>query len=109
MKLKGSEPKPFVERRARRWCLTDLFTDSRTGRMQESKMFSVLGKVSALVWFSWKCHLDKDSIELWLVVMVILTAHAAFTTLVSAKFGSGAQTTTTTATAEVVTTSRPKK
>ena len=81
--------KPFIERRQRRWCFTDLFTDSRTGRMQESKLFSVLGKTGLLGWWSWKCYLDADDEWMWWLIACVLTAHAMFTTLVSAKFGSG--------------------
>ena len=80
--------KPFVERRKRTFCITDLFTDSRTGRIQESKTFSVLGKTAALFWLCDKSYNGEDSIEFWVLVMVILTAHAMFTTIVSAKFGN---------------------
>lgn len=80
--------KPFVERRQRRWCFVDLFTDSRTGRMQESKTFSVLGKTAALFWLCDKSYNGEDTIEFWVLVMCVLTAHAMFTTIVSAKFGN---------------------
>lgn len=101
--------KPFVEKRARRWCFLDLVTDSYNGKLKETLLWSNLGKASALVWFSWKCYHDTDSPELWLIVMVVLTAHAMFSQFLSAKLGIGPTTTTTTATAEVTTTTKAKK
>lgn len=104
----AENPKKFVERRARRWCVTDLVTDPYSGKLKETLLWSNLGKLSALVWFSWKCYHDKDSVELWLVVMVVLTAHAMFSQFIMTKFG-GSATTTTTATAEVTTTTKGRK
>ena len=95
---------PFVEKRKRRWGLTDLVTDPYNGKLKETLLWSNLGKASALFWFSWKCYYGTDSIELWAVVMLILTAHAVFSQFIMAKFGGSS--TTTTATAEVTKTTR---
>lgn len=101
--------KPFVEKRSRKWCLTDLVTDPYNGKLKETLLWSNLGKASALVWFSWKCYEGTDSVELWLVVMVVLTAHAMFSQFIGQKLGVQASTTTTTATAEVTATTKAKK
>ena len=79
------------ERRARRWCLTDLVTDPYSGKLKETLLWSNLGKLSALSWFSYKCYDGADSEWLWLIVMGVLTCHAAFSQLVSMKFGGPAQ------------------
>ena len=78
----------FTEKRVRRWCFTDLITDPVTGKLRETLLWSNAGKASALGWFSYKCYHGDDSIELWFIVMVILTAHAAFSQVVNAKFGT---------------------
>jgi hypothetical protein len=83
------QPKGFVEKRQRRWCFTDLVTDGKTGRLVEAKLWSNVGKASALSWFSWECYAGHDSEWLWLVVMGILTAHEVFVRLLSARSGAG--------------------
>lgn len=98
------KPKPFVEKRGRRWCFTDLVTDPYSGKLKETLLWSNLGKASALYWLSWKCFHNTDTIELWALVLMVLTAHAAFSQFVTGKFGGAS--TTTTATAEVTTTKR---
>lgn len=80
-----------TDRRKRRWCFVDLITDPYSGKMKETLLWSNLGKLSALLWFSWKCYNDDDTIELWFVVMLVLTAHAAFSQVVSLKFGGPAE------------------
>ena len=69
---------PTVERRKRLWCFTDLFAN-KAGKLSEPLFWSNVGKFSALFWFSWKCAHGTDTIELWILVMAVLTAHAAFT------------------------------
>ncbi len=94
----------------RRWCVMDLVTDPATGKLKETLLWSNLGKFSALVWFWWKCYSDLDQEWLWWIVLVVLTAHAAFSQLVMSRMGAKPEgTTTTTATAEVVTTTKAKK
>lgn len=94
----------------RRWCFMDLVTDPMTGKLKETLLWSNLGKLSALAWFSWKCYHDTDYAELWWIVMVVLTAHAIFSQFIMTKFNVPKDAvTTTTATAEVVTTSKVKK
>jgi len=69
----------------RRWCVIDLVTDPKSGRLRETLLWSNLGKASALGWFSWKCWQGTDTEWLWLIVMTILTAHAAFSQFVMSK------------------------
>ena len=85
----------------------DLICDPNSGKLKETSLWSNLGKLSALIWFSHKCYHDTDSPELWLIVMGVLTCHAAFSQFMLSRAGGG--TTTTTATAEVVTTTKAKK
>lgn len=97
------------DRRLRRWCVMDLVTDPISGTLKETLLYSNLGKVSALIWFSWKCYNDRDTEMLWLIVMGILTAHAVFSQFIMSKLGVKPDATvTTTATAEVVTTTKKK-
>lgn len=81
----------YTGQNRRKWpCLLDMVCDARTGKLRETLVFSVLGKVAALYWFSIKCYHDRDSWELWALVMCVLTAHAMFSQVISAKFGPGA-------------------
>lgn len=41
--------KKFLEKRTRRWCITDLVTDHVTGKLRESACWSNIGK-AAVVW-----------------------------------------------------------
>ncbi len=75
----------LVERRKRRWCFTDLVTEGKTGRLVEAKLWSNLGKASALGWFSWECYVARDTEWLWLIVMGILTAHEGFVRFLAAR------------------------
>ena len=75
-----SSPKP-----ERRWCFRDLVTDPVSGKLRETLLYSNLGKLAALLWFNWKCWKGTDSVELWLVVMGVLTCHAAFSQFVSSR------------------------
>ena len=95
-------PEQFRERRLRKWCFVDLVTDPYSGKLRETLLWSNLGKASALFWFSRKCYLDTDTYELWLIVMVVLTAHAMFSQFIMSNLG-GTSSTTTTATASVTT------
>lgn len=81
-----------------RWCLMDLVCDPVTGKLKETLLWSNLGKLSALIWFSWKCYKGTDYSELWWCVMVVLTAHAAFSQLVMSRAGKLESSTTSTTT-----------
>ena len=78
------------DRRKRKWCVMDMVTDARTGKLRETLVFSVLGKTAALCCFVWEVAEHRDSDWLWAIVMVVLTAHAAFSQVVSARFGGQA-------------------
>lgn len=71
----------------RKWCFVDLVTDPASGKLRETLLWSNLGKVSALIWFSHKCYSGTDSPELWLIVMGVLTCHAAFSQFLMARGG----------------------
>ena len=79
--------KPKVDRRRRRWCVMDMVTDPVSGRLRETLVFSVLGKTSALCAFVWEVAQGVDSEWLWLIVMGVLTSHAAFSQFVVNKAG----------------------
>jgi len=68
----------------------DMVTDPVSGRLRETLVFSVLGKTSALLWFSYECYLGHDSEWLWLIVMGVLTCHAAFSQFIVSKAGGNA-------------------
>jgi hypothetical protein len=54
------------ERRQKVWRFSDLFTDSTTGRMSESLMWSNIGK-AAMTWgFCYICVTQQTSEFLWL-------------------------------------------
>mgnify|MGYP003387226886 CR=1 FL=1 len=74
-----------VERRKRRWCVMDLVCDPVSGKLKETLVWSNAGKASALGWFSWKCYHGIDTEWLWLIVMTILTAHAAFSQFIMSR------------------------
>ena len=111
MKPKPEAVYPQKERRVRRWCVTDLVCDPYSGKLKETLLWSNAGKASALFWFSWKCYNDTDTADLWLIVMVVLTAHAMFSQFIMTKFGvaGGTTTTTTTASADVTTVTSPSE
>ena len=83
---------------ARKWCFMDLVCDPVTGKIKETLLWSNLGKLSALVWFSWKCYHDKDSEWMWWCVMLVLTAHAAFSQFVMSRAGGTTTSTSTSST-----------
>ena len=70
------------------WHFRDLITDPTTGRLKETLVFSVSGKAAALGWFSYKCYYGDDTEWLWLIVMGVLTMHAAFSQFVTTRFGN---------------------
>ena len=80
-----TKSKTFVDRRVRRWCVMDLVTDPHSGKMRETLLWSNLGKATALVCFIYNVYSGTDSEWLWLVVMAVLTCHAAFSQYISTK------------------------
>lgn len=68
----------------------DMVTDANSGRLRETLVFSVLGKTSALCCFIWEVAQGKDSEWLWLIVMGVLTCHAAFSQFIVSKAGGNA-------------------
>ena len=64
----------------------DLVTDPASGRLRETLLWSNLGKASALGWFSYACYKGTDTEVLWLIVMGVLTCHAAFSQFLTQKF-----------------------
>ena len=71
------------DRRARRWCFTDLVTDARTGRLRETLMWSNVGKLVmtwAFVHVIWK---GGSSEFLWLTYGSIVILHEAASRLIN--------------------------
>jgi hypothetical protein len=84
----ASSPKPRqIDRRKRRWCVMDMVTDPVSGKLRETLVFSVLGKTSALCCFIYEVAQGHDSEWLWLIVMGVLTCHAAFSQFIVSKAG----------------------
>lgn len=79
--------RPKIERRKRLWCVMDLVTDPVSGKLRETLFWSNMGKGSALGWFGWHCYKGTDTDTLWLIVMAVLTCHAAFSQWIISKAG----------------------
>lgn len=69
----------------RLWCLMDLVTDPKTGKLRETLVWSNLGKLAALSWFCVDCYKGTDTEFQWLTVMGVLTCHAAFSQFIMSK------------------------
>ena len=104
MTYTADEPKPFVERRGRRWCFTDLITDHKTGKMRETLFWSNIGKAAALGGFAYKVNAGTDTDTLWAIVMGVLTAHEIASRWLSQKLGITVGSTTTESIASSTTT-----
>ena len=75
------------DRRAPEWHIRDLFCDNH-GKLQETKIWSNVGKAIAAGALVWNVHKGTDTEMLWLVVMGVLTAHEAFTRWINSKTGN---------------------
>ena len=87
MTYSAEAPRPFVEKRGRRWCFTDLVTDHKTGKMRETLFWSNIGKGAALWGFVTKVLEGTDTDMLWFIVMGVLTAHELVSRWLSQKLG----------------------
>ena len=87
MKTHPYIPGESPDRRGRKWCVFDLITDHRSGKLRETLLWSNLGKLAALCAFAYRVRAGTDSEWLWAIVMGVLTAHELASRYLSQRLG----------------------
>lgn len=62
-------------RSMRRWCVMDLITEAKTGRLSEARVWSNIGKLAMTVAFGWVIYRGQSSEFLWLAYGGIVVGH----------------------------------